>query len=59
MLVEFCHKFFAIYDKARVGAFAYYAEDLHKWTVNPGMFAIEICKNAHEILLSQRVEYGL
>lgn len=36
-------------------AFAYYAEDLGRWTVNAGTFQIEIGKNAHEILLSQSV----
>ena len=39
-------------------AFSYYAEDLHKWTVNPGLFNIEIGKNANEIVLSEKVKYG-
>ena len=39
-------------------AFAYYSEELHKWTVEPGLFNIEIGKNANEIILSEKVKYG-
>ena len=35
--------------------FAHYSEELHGWTVTPGSFAIEIGKNAHEILLSETI----
>ena len=36
-------------------AFAYYSEDLHSWIANDGDFRIEICKNAHEVLLHQQI----
>lgn len=39
-------------------AFSYYSESLNKWTMNPGIFMIEIRKNAHEILLAERVNFG-
>ena len=40
-------------------AFSYYDETCNSWTVNPGLFNIEIGKNANEIILSERVEYGV
>ena len=40
-------------------AFSYYAEEQGKWVVNPGVFKIEIGKNANEIILSERVKYGV
>lgn len=36
-------------------AFAYWDADIHGWTVEAGGFAVEICRNSHEVLLSQRV----
>lgn len=39
-------------------AFSYYSESLNRWTANEGNFIIEIRKNAHEIILSERVNWG-
>jgi len=36
-------------------AFAYYSTDNEMWLVNPGIFNIEVCKNAHEIILEERI----
>jgi len=45
--------------KLTESAFSYYAQEQSKWTVNPGVFAIEIGRNANEMILSESVEYGL
>ncbi len=37
-------------------AFSYYSVSQNKWTVNPGTFAIEIGKNAHEIVLAKKLQ---
>lgn len=37
-------------------AFSYYSTAKNEWVVNPGNFIIEVCKNAHEIELAERVE---
>lgn len=39
-------------------AFSYYDETRNSWMVNPGLFRIEIGKNANEILMSEKVKYG-
>jgi beta-glucosidase len=39
-------------------AFSYYSETLNKWIVNQENFMIEIRKNAHEIILAERVKLG-
>ena len=36
-------------------AFSYYSEALHSWTANKGVFQVQICKNANEVLLSAPV----
>ena len=36
-------------------AFAYWNVDKHDWQVEDGKFGIEICKNSHEVLLSEKV----
>lgn len=36
-------------------AFTYYSTHKKKWTVNEGTFAIQICKNANEILLEKKI----
>ena len=38
--------------------FSYYSIEQGKWVIHPGSFLIEICKNAHEILLAERIEHG-
>lgn len=39
-------------------AFSYYSESLNQWTMNRGTFLIEIRKNADEIILAERVNFG-
>ena len=39
-------------------AFAYYSESLNKWIMNHGTFLIEIRKNAQEIILAEKVNFG-
>lgn len=39
-------------------AFSFYSEATNCWTVNQGNFIIEIRKNAHEIILAERVKLG-
>ena len=39
-------------------AFSYYSETLNKWIINQENFMIEIRKNAHEIILAERVKLG-
>lgn len=43
--------------KIRLGkdAFSYYSAEKKKWEVNSGTFLIEVCKNAHEIIMEERV----
>ncbi len=43
--------------KIRLGkdAFSYYSAEKGKWKVNSGMYLIEIGKNAHEIIMEERV----
>lgn len=36
-------------------AFAYYSTGLDRWTVKPGMFKVQIGKNAHNIVLEQKI----
>lgn len=36
-------------------AFAYYSTGLDRWTVKSGMFMIQIGKNAHDIVLEQKI----
>lgn len=36
-------------------AFAYYSTGLDRWTVKPGMFIVQIGKNAHDIVLEQKI----
>lgn len=38
-------------------AFAYYSTGLDRWTVKSGMFMIQIGKNAHDIVLEQKLHY--
>lgn len=37
-------------------AFSHYSTAQKKWVVNPGVFLVEIGKNAHEIVLSEKIE---
>lgn len=53
------HEKVAVTFELTESAFSYYAQEQSKWTVNPGVFAIEIGRNANEIILSESVEYGL
>lgn len=39
-------------------AFAYYSVEEKQWTVNKGTFAIQIGKNAHEILLEKQIAFA-
>ena len=36
-------------------AFAYRNADTHSWEIEDGGFGIEICKNAHEVILRQEI----
>lgn len=45
--------------KLKKDAFSYYSTMLNQWVVTPGNFIIEVCKNAHEIELAERVEISL
>ena len=38
--------------------FSYYSPEHGKWVIHPGIFLIEIRKNAHEILLAEKIELG-
>lgn len=38
--------------------FSYYSPEHGKWVIHPGIFLIEIHKNAHEILLAEKIELG-
>ena len=38
--------------------FSYYSPEHGKWVIHPGIFLIEIRKNAHEILLVEKIELG-
>lgn len=53
------HEKAAVTFELTESAFSYYTQEQSKWTVNPGVFAIEIGRNANEIILSEGVEYGL
>jgi beta-glucosidase len=39
-------------------AFAYYSVEKNQWTLNKGTFAIQIGKNANEILLEKRIAFA-
>ena len=38
--------------------FSYYSPEHGKWVIHPGIFLLEIRKNAHEILLAEKIELG-
>lgn len=40
-----------------VDVFSYYSTEKKQWVINPGDFMIEVCKNAHEILLGEKICY--
>lgn len=50
------HEKLEVTFKLGADAFSYYSITQNKWVINPGEFLIEIGKNAHEILLSEKIK---